>query len=171
MSSAERAAAVAAVQGLVRAARVLERATGDLGISQYRVLSAIAAGEDRAARVAERFELGRPAVSAAVDVLCREGLVRRSEAAGDQRAFDLAVTPAGRRRLQVVEDDMVAVLSDLCARVGAAGRDVMAAAGPPDGLSSVGVTHAMALQTLASLGPAVDALVAERHRCRREIAT
>lgn len=141
--------AVAAVRGLARTARVLERAAGDLGLSQYRVLSAIAAGEERASRVAERFGLGRPAVSAAVETLCRAGLVCRTGAATDQRAVDLTVTPAGQGVLDRVEEEMVRVLSDLCARSGSASPVEL-------------------LEVLAALGPAVDHLLAERLGRRRE---
>lgn len=135
--------AAEAVRALARTARVLERATGDLGLSQYRVLSAVAAGEERASRVAERFGLGRPAVSAAVEALCRAGLVCRAGAAADQRAIDLAVTPAGLDELDRVEGEMVRVLTDLCARSGT---------GSP----------LEQLKALAALGPALDDLLAER---------
>lgn len=110
-------------------------------MAQYRVLSAIAAGDERASRVAERLELGRPAISAAVEALCREGLLERHEAPRDQRAFDLVLTPAGRVRLAEVEGRMEAILRDLATRCGNPG--VMAA--------------------LGALGPALDALHRERH--------
>jgi DNA-binding MarR family transcriptional regulator len=53
--------------------------SSELNMVHYRVLSAIASGEDRASRVAERLELGRPAISAAVDALCRAGYLVRGE--------------------------------------------------------------------------------------------
>jgi DNA-binding MarR family transcriptional regulator len=145
-----RATDLEAVRSLARAARLLERASGELSLAHYRVLSSIAAGEERASRVAERCGLGRPTVSAAVDALCRAGLVARSEAHGDHRAFDLVVTPSGTALLDRVESGMVGLLHDLCARAGA-GREVVSA--------------------LASLGPAIDAIGAERlarHRGGRE---
>ncbi len=130
-----------AVRSLARTARLLERAAGDLGIAQYRVLSAIAAGDERASRVAERFDLGRPTVSVAVDALCRQGLVRRSESPGDLRATDLSITPKGRALLGAVEAAMTTALAELCA-CSATGEEVAAA--------------------LASLGPALDAVQAQR---------
>ena len=132
---------VEAVRALARASRLLERATGDLGMAQYRVLSAIGSGEARASRVARRFELGKPTVSAAVDALCREGLLERKEATDDQRAVELALTPAGRARLAATEAEMVRVLEDLCSRAGP-GRPVLGA--------------------LADLGRAIDEMQAER---------
>lgn len=110
------ALSIEAVRSLARAARLLERATGELGLAQYRVLSAIAGGDERASRVAERFELGRPTVSAAVDALCRDGLLARADSLDDQRAVDLALTPEGRAVLQRVEGDMVLTFDDLCLR-------------------------------------------------------
>lgn len=110
------ALSIEAVRSLARAARLLERATGELGLAQYRVLSAIAGGDQRASRVAERFELGRPTVSAAVHVLCRDKLLVRAEARDDQRAVDLALTPQGRALLQRVEREMVRTFDDLCLR-------------------------------------------------------
>lgn len=138
------AAAVEAVRSVARVARILERASGELGLAHYRVLSAIAAGEDRASRVAERFELGRPTVSAAVDALRRAGLIERTEVAKDQRAFALRLTQSGWETLERVEAEMVRVLGDLCRRLPSAGP-----AGDP-------------LDVLAALGDALDARARER---------
>jgi DNA-binding MarR family transcriptional regulator len=132
---------VAAVRAGARLARMLERASGDLGLPHYRVLSAIADGEGRASRVAERLALGRPTVSAAVDALCRQGLLERNEAAGDQRAIDLRVTAAGTARLEEVESRLVRTLGDLCGRI-------------PEGTAL--------LEGLAALGPALDGAAGER---------
>jgi DNA-binding MarR family transcriptional regulator len=137
---------VEGVRALARAARLLERAAGDLGMAQYRVLSAVASGDERASRVAERLGLGRPTVSAAVDSLCRDGLLRRTEVAGDQRAYHLEVTPAGRVLLQQVEERMVLVLRDLVARTG----------------------NRRAAGALASLGPAIDELQRERRASKTD---
>jgi DNA-binding MarR family transcriptional regulator len=123
------------VRSLARVARLLERASGACGLAHYRVLSAIAAGEDRASQVAKRLELGRPTISAAVDALCREGLVRRTVASTDQRAFELALTAKGWEVLDSVEHTMVGMLHDLCARLGS-----------PEQVTA----------TLASLGTALD---------------
>ena len=82
------------MRGLARAARILERVSGELSLAHYRVLSAIAGGDERASRVAERLALGKPAVSAAVESLSQRGLIARSEVAGDQRAAALRLTDA-----------------------------------------------------------------------------
>lgn len=136
-----------AVRALARVARLLERASGELSLAHYRVLSAVAAGEERASRVAERLELGRPAISAAVDTLCRAGLVVRAEVPGDQRAIELRVSREGYAALARVETAMVRALEEVTASM-------------PDGEA--------VLRALAALGPGVDALSAARHARRRE---
>ncbi|HEY4020984.1 MAG TPA: MarR family winged helix-turn-helix transcriptional regulator [Pseudonocardiaceae bacterium] len=112
----DRTRAVDAVRALARAARVLERASGELSLPHYRVLSAIAAGDERASRVAERLALGKPAVSAAVESLSQRGLVARSEVVGDQRAAALRLTEAGNTLLEDVETHMLERLAELSAR-------------------------------------------------------
>lgn len=133
---------VEAVRSLARAARLLEKASGDLGLAHYRVLSAIAAGEDRASRVARRFELGRPTVSAAVDALSRAGLIERAVVAADQRAYELRLTRRGEEVLAAVEAEMVHLLHDVLHRLGDPGE---------------------AADALAALGGALDARAEERH--------
>ena len=42
---------------LARASRILERATGELSLAHYRVLAAVASGEERASRLAVRSQV------------------------------------------------------------------------------------------------------------------
>jgi DNA-binding MarR family transcriptional regulator len=60
---------IEAVRALARATRVLERASGELSLAHYRVLAAIASGDERASRVANRLAIGKPTVSVAVEAL------------------------------------------------------------------------------------------------------
>lgn len=131
-----------AVRALARASRVLERSTTELNLPHYRVLSAIASGDERASRVAARLALGKPTVSAAVESLCQRGLVLRGDVDGDQRAAALSLTPEGEVVLGRVEAEMIARISDLAART-------------PD--------PARVLESLAWLGTAIDEALAERH--------
>jgi len=117
----------------------MERAAGDLSLSQYRVLSAVAAGEERASRVAARLALGKPTVSASVEALCARGLLRRTSVARDHRAIQLSLTEAGANVLQMARSDMAASLEALAASTG-----------PRDGL----------IDTLVSLGAAIDQVAA-----------
>jgi DNA-binding MarR family transcriptional regulator len=133
--------AVQAVRAVARVSRVLERSSPDLTLAHYRVLAAVAAGEGRATRVAEKLALGKPTVSAAVESLCERGLLLRREVEEDQRAAALALTAAGEIALNRVEDEMVARIGALCART-------------PD--------PARALEALAWLGPALDEAVEDR---------
>jgi DNA-binding MarR family transcriptional regulator len=111
--------AAEAVRTLARIARVLERRCGEeLSLAHVRVLAAVADGDERASRVAERLTLGKPAVSAAVDALVTRGLLRRSDVASDQRAIRLEVTDAGRTALDRAESAMTDALETLAARTG-----------------------------------------------------
>ena len=141
MSSTDR---VAAVRALSRAARLLERASGDLTLAQYRVLSAVAGGDARASRIASRLALGKPAVSNAVEVLCQRGLLRRTDD-DDQRVVALVLTAAGKRQLAAVERDMSRWLDGVLAR-----------SGDPDGV----------LHALVAFGDGIEALHAERAAVR-----
>src|ERR1700728_2063445 len=76
--------AAEAVRALARATRILERGSGELSLAHYRVLSAIASGDERASRVAKRLAIGKPTVSAAVEALAQRGLLVRSAVDGDQ---------------------------------------------------------------------------------------
>lgn len=106
---------IEAVRALARASRVLERASGDLSLPHYRVLAAVADGDERASRVAARLALGKPTISASVDALCRRGLLTREDTAADQRAITLRLTPAGRRVLARAETAMTARLDAVLA--------------------------------------------------------
>jgi DNA-binding MarR family transcriptional regulator len=106
---------VLAVRALARLSRVLERASEDLSLAHYRVLSSVASGDERASRLAARLALGRPAVSSAVEALVRRGLLLRTESEQDQRAVTLSLTPQGQRLLDEVEAGMTARLAELCA--------------------------------------------------------
>jgi DNA-binding MarR family transcriptional regulator len=110
-----KASEVAAARAIARLARFSERALGDLSLTHYRVLSAIASGDERASRVAANFSLGKPAVSATVDALWRSGLVSKSAAGDDQRASDLALTAEGRRVLERAERSLITELRELSA--------------------------------------------------------
>ena len=119
----------------------MERASGGLSLAHYRVLSAVAAGDERASRVAARLALGKPTVSASVEALCSRGLLVRSGVSGDQRAVQLNLTEDGRRLVEEAEAAMTAGLEALAARTGR--RDDLIAA-------------------LVALGGAIDQAVAER---------
>src|SRR6185437_6904370 len=107
---------IQAIRALARMARLLERSSGDLNLAHYRVLSAVAGGDERASRVAIRLALGKPTVSAAVESLCKRGLLSRADAAEDRRAATLSLTPAGEAALAAVEAEMLDHLREITDR-------------------------------------------------------
>ncbi|MBC3839305.1 winged helix-turn-helix transcriptional regulator [Streptacidiphilus sp. 4-A2] len=135
-SADERQRSVRAVRALARVSRVVERASADLSLAHYRVLSAVASGDQRASRLAERLALGKPTISAAVDALCKRGLLLRAGVAEDQRGVALSLTEQGQHMLDEVEAEMIARITELCART-------------PDG--------AQVMESLAWLGDALEA--------------
>ncbi|MDQ6849569.1 MAG: MarR family winged helix-turn-helix transcriptional regulator [Actinomycetota bacterium] len=130
-----------AVRALARVSRLLEHASGELSLSHYRVLAAVADGDERASRVARRLALGKPAISASVEALCRRGLLAREGVAGDQRASALRLTNAGKRALTEVETALLARLDAVLEHT----RDRRAL-----------------VTALANLGEALDGLADER---------
>jgi DNA-binding MarR family transcriptional regulator len=144
MSPADRddaAREIEAVRALARASSVLERSSTELNLAHYRVLSAVASGEERASHVAAKLALGRPAISAAVESLTQRGLLTRFEVDGDQRVAGLRLTDEGARLLAEVETEMRERLRDLRRRT-------------PDG--------DQLLESLVWLGRALDERRAER---------
>jgi DNA-binding MarR family transcriptional regulator len=135
------ARAVPAVRALARVSRVLEAASPDVSLAHYRVLAAVASGEERATLLAARLALGKPAVSAAVESLCRRGLLERLDVVADGRAVALSLTADGVLVLDRVEAEMTRRVVDLCARTA-----------DPDSL----------LDALAQLAPAMDDARKER---------
>jgi DNA-binding MarR family transcriptional regulator len=138
-------AETAAVRALARASSVLERSSTELSLAHYRVLSAVASGQERASQVAARLAVGKPAVSAAVESLTKRGLLDRFEVDGDQRAFTLRLSAAGEELLGRVESEMRERIRDLCRRTPDADR---------------------MLEALVWLGGAVDERRAERRALR-----
>ena len=145
-SAQDRARAVEAVRSLARASSMLERSSPQLSLAHYRVLAAIAQGNERASNVARRLAIGKPAVSVAVESLCQRGLLARSGVAGDQRVVALHLTPEGEALLDQVETEMISRINDLCDRT-------------PDGEQLI--------ESLVWLGAAMDSRLADRLSARR----
>jgi DNA-binding MarR family transcriptional regulator len=120
---------------------LLERASGEVNLAHYRVLAAIASGDQRASRIATKLALGKPTVSASVEWLCKRGFLARMGVEGDQRASSLQLTPEGSNWLNTVETAMAVWVEAVCARTPHPGQTV---------------------QALASMGEAIEQIVAER---------
>ena len=106
-----------AVPTLARHSRLLERASCDLSLPQYRVLALVVEGDERAFRLAGRLAAAKPTISALVDGLVERGLLRRCDVAGDRRGVRLQVTAAGRRALKAAETAMAARLEPVFGRL------------------------------------------------------
>jgi len=102
-----------AARTLAMLARVLERAAGDLTLPQYRVLALVAAGDERATRLAGRLAITKPSVSAVVDGLVERGLLAREPVEEDRRAIRLRITRPGSRALAEAEVAMAARLEPI----------------------------------------------------------
>lgn len=133
-------------RAIIRAARLLERASGDLSIPQYRVLTAILDGEHRASRIAGKLSLGKSAVSFTVDSLASRGLVVREWSEEDQRVATLQITKAGYTALRLAETAMIQRLQDLLDR----------AAEPEELLDSLTVLFDTIADRLESLHPSSE---------------
>ncbi|HLI00059.1 MAG TPA: MarR family transcriptional regulator [Acidimicrobiales bacterium] len=139
--------AVAALRALARASSILERGSTELSLPQYRVLSAVAAGDEQASRIARKLAIGKPAVSATVDALRQRGLLTRVDSHVDHRVVALRLTPDGAAVLERFEAVLLERLDDLYRRTP-----------DPSGV----------LDALVWLGTAVDARRAERDAARGE---
>jgi DNA-binding MarR family transcriptional regulator len=131
---------------IARLARIVERKTGGLSLAHYRILSAVAAGDERASRLAERLALGKPAISAAVDALCSAGLLTRCAVADDLRASSLHLTDAGAQHLAEAEASIRPWLDEVIDRT-------------PD--------PGQVRQSLDWLGAALDEIAEERLHARK----
>jgi DNA-binding MarR family transcriptional regulator len=107
---------VEAVRVLARLSRLLERSLGELSLAQYRVLAQIAAGDERASRIAHRLALGKPTVSASVESLRQRGLLSRGGVDSDRRAAALRLTDQGRADLAAAERAMADRLGEITRR-------------------------------------------------------
>ena len=101
-----------AARALALAARSLERAAAEneLTLAQYRVLSLVAAGDERSSLLASRLAVAKPTITAVVDGLVERGFVVREAIAGDRRSLRLGLTAAGNAVLQSAERSMSAML-------------------------------------------------------------
>lgn len=83
-------------RSIAHLARLVEASLGGLTLSAYRILTLVAAGNERSSQIAGRLALARPTVSNAVDQLVERGLLNRATNPDDRRAVVLTVTEAGR---------------------------------------------------------------------------
>ncbi|WP_430424491.1 MarR family winged helix-turn-helix transcriptional regulator [Phenylobacterium sp.] len=124
------AAAVAAAQDLLRAAKHMLGSFGDafathgLSPGRYSVLMALDVHRPHLApsEIAERLGVTRATVTGLIDGLAREGLVAHTLDGADRRRKAIAITARGEALLDVVLPDIFARMADLTAPLSAEER-------------------------------------------------
>jgi DNA-binding MarR family transcriptional regulator len=74
----------------------------DITVEQFHVLRYIRRGTDSMSDLATAKNISRPAISQAVEVLVKKGLLTRVQSTHDRRFVDLALTEAGNNLLDTV---------------------------------------------------------------------
>jgi DNA-binding MarR family transcriptional regulator len=85
-----------AVRAVLRVHRGLERLDTGLTAQQFRIMSLVADGGERSARLAARLAVSKPTLTAVADGLVAAGYLSRQDEPGDRRVVRLALTDAGR---------------------------------------------------------------------------
>jgi len=94
-----------AVRSIVCITREFERVCRDSGVSlpQYRLLLFLRHGPERAGELAAKVAIKRPTLTALVNGLEKESLLRRVADRNDGRGVRIELTPAGLEALQETE--------------------------------------------------------------------
>jgi DNA-binding MarR family transcriptional regulator len=74
----------------------------DITVEQFHVLRYVRRGTDSMSELAAAKNISRPAISQAVDVLVKKGLVGRVHSTQDRRYVELTLTEAGNNLLDTV---------------------------------------------------------------------
>ena len=79
-------------------------ATGnfDITVEQFHVLRYVRRGKESMSELATAKNISRPAISQAVELLVKKGLLTRVQSTKDRRYVDLALTDAGNHLLDTV---------------------------------------------------------------------
>src|SRR6266498_661088 len=82
--------------------RATATAKFDISVEQFHVLRYVRRGTDSMSELATAKNISRPAISQAVDVLVKKGLLTRVHSTQDRRYVELALTAAGNNLLDTV---------------------------------------------------------------------
>jgi DNA-binding MarR family transcriptional regulator len=74
----------------------------DITVEQFHVLRYVRRGTDSMSELATAKNISRPAISQAVDVLVKKGLIARIQSVTDRRCVELTLTKAGNALLDTV---------------------------------------------------------------------
>ncbi len=82
--------------------RDLATADFDITVEQFHVLRYARRGTGSMSELARAKSISRPAISQAVDVLVKKGLLARAQSSQDRRYVDVTLTPEGDQLLEQV---------------------------------------------------------------------
>lgn len=82
--------------------RATATANFDISVEQFHVLRYVRRGTDSVSELATAKNISRPAISQAVEVLVKKGLLTRVQSKEDRRCVDLVLTKAGNELLDTV---------------------------------------------------------------------
>lgn len=82
--------------------RTTATANFDITVEQFHVLRFVRKGSDSLSELAAAKNISRPAMSQAVEVLVKKGLLTRVQSSKDRRYVDLTLTEAGNHLLDTV---------------------------------------------------------------------
>ena len=82
--------------------RATATANFDISVEQFHVLRYVRRGTDSVSELATAKNISRPAISQAVEVLVKKGLLTRVQSEQDRRCVDLVLTEAGNNLLDTV---------------------------------------------------------------------
>jgi long-chain acyl-CoA synthetase len=85
----------------------------DLSLPQYRILMFLDEGTTVPSQLADHLAVSRPTITSVVDGLVARGLVERRHQDDDRRRVGHALTPAGRRLLEVADRKVDARLKEI----------------------------------------------------------
>ncbi len=113
----------------------LVRKTGDrtlrsagLSTAQWRILSSISSGCSFQRDMERMFSMSRASVSALVDSMEEQGLLRKDRDRSDGRMRRIAITEEGKRRLEEARKDSIEIEEKLSRSLGCMDRECFMAA-------------------------------------------
>ena len=85
--------------------RAMATASFDITVEQFHILRFVRKGSESLSELAAAKNISRPAMSQAVEVLVKKGLLSRIQSTQDRRYVELALTEAGNHLLDTVFQD------------------------------------------------------------------
>jgi DNA-binding MarR family transcriptional regulator len=93
--------------------RTVATAKFDISVEQFHILRFVRRGTASMSELATAKNISRPAMSQAVEILVKKGLLTRVQSTQDRRYVDLALTAAGNQLLDTVFQDTRAWMKEL----------------------------------------------------------